>query len=205
MFLDANRDIQKHRDRLPHWHQGGTLVFLTWRLADSLPEAAVARILELREAWREQNPKPWPDSQAAEYNRRFILPLEDKLDDSHGDCVLRQKEVRRIVCDALHYFDQDRYELDAYVVMPNHVHTLLLLSDQFPLKDVVHSLKSYTAKEINKFLGQDGKLWQRGYWDRLIRSEKQLNWTRSYIAKNPEKLQLGDYSLWHNKERRPPA
>ena len=194
MFLDPNRDIQKHRDRLPHWHQDKTLVFLTWRLAGSLPQSAIAKITEHRDAWLSCNPKPWNQSQASEYNRKFILPLEDKLDAGLGDCVLRQPEIREIVTRAFHHFDEERYLIDCYVIMPNHVHLLLILDPNHSLKEVVQFLKSFTSKAINRQLGLSGKLWQRGYWDRLIRSEKHLKWTRDYISRNPEKLNVSEYT-----------
>ena len=44
MFLDPKRPIEKHPSKLPHWHQDETLVFLTWRLADSLPEKVIEKI-----------------------------------------------------------------------------------------------------------------------------------------------------------------
>jgi type I restriction enzyme R subunit len=196
MFLDPDREVRKHRDRLPHWHQDDTAVFLTWRLADSLPKSVVVKFMELRDEWLDRNPKPWTTAQAAEYNRQFILPLEDKLDTHHGQCVLRAPGISGIVSEALHFFDGQRYGLDAYVVMPNHVHVLIILEDAHPLDEVIQSIKSYTAKEINRVLGRSGKLWQRGYWDRLIRSEKHLLWTRNYIANNPTRLPSNHYRLW---------
>ncbi len=201
MFLDPNQDIKKHRYRLPHWHQDGTAVFLTWRLADSLPESVVEKYKELREHWLARNPQPWSTEQAIEYNRKFILPLEEKLDAHHGECALRNPQISQIVSDAFHYFDKERYQLDAYVIMPNHVHLLIVLRQDHPLDKVIQSIKSYTAKEINRAMGRSGKLWQRGYWDRLIRSEKHLAWTRNYIAKNPQKLPTGHFQLWGVDDR----
>lgn len=196
MFLDPKRDIRKHRDRLPHWYQDNTLVFLTWRLADSLPKSAIAKITENRDAWLSSNPKPWKQSQAFEFNRRFILPLEEKLDAGLGDCVLRQPEIRAIVTNAFHQFDKERYHLDSYIIMPNHVHVLLILNPNHPLEAIVQSLKSFTSKAINQKLKRRGKLWQRSYWDRLIRSEKHLKWTRDYIARNPGNLRSSEYTKY---------
>ncbi|WP_411845164.1 hypothetical protein AAFN60_15135 [Roseibacillus persicicus] len=122
MFLDPKKSIEKHRFRLPHWHQDGVFVFITWRLADSLPKEVVDKIRNERETWLTRHPKPSDLKTAAEYNRCFILPLEDKLDQHHGSCCLR--EHHRIVTDALHHFDGQRYQLDSFVVMPNHVHVL---------------------------------------------------------------------------------
>ena len=78
----------------------------------------------------------------------------------------------------------------------NHVHLLLILDPNHPLKEVVQSLKSFTSKQINRQLSRSGRLWQRSYWDRLIRSEKHLKWTRDYIARNPEKLNVSEYTKY---------
>lgn len=80
--------------------------------------------------------------------------------------------------------------------MPNHLHVLLQLKEHHPLEDVMHSIKSFTAKKINQALNRRGPLWQERYWDRLIRSEKHLDWTRKYIQKNPTKLREGNFILW---------
>lgn len=196
MFLDPDKPIKKHRLGLPHWHQDETLVFLTWRLADSLPAAVVGHLTKTRETWLQTHPQPWDDKTAAEYHRRFTLVLEKSLDDGHGSCCLREPAIRKIVSNALHHFDNKRYHLDSYVVMPNHVHVLLKLKAGHPIEDLMHSLKRHTAREINKALNQSGTLWQSKYWDRLIRSQNHLDWTRRYIADNPANLAPHDFSLW---------
>ena len=187
MFLDPKKGIEKHRYRLPHWHQDSTYVFITWRLADSLPKSVVEHLSKTRETWLKAHPKPWDDKTTLEYNKRFTLPFEELLDKAHGSCCLR--EHHQIVANAIHHFDGDRYDLDSFVVMPNHV--LLQLKENHPLEDLIHSLKSFTAKEINKATQQNGKLWQSGYYDRLIRSQNHLDWTRRYIADNPKTLRNG--------------
>jgi hypothetical protein len=64
------------------------------------------------------------------------------------------------------------------------------------LETILQTWKRFSAREINKLRGKTGSLWQREYWDRLIRSEKQFTWTRNYIFKNPEKLPKGSFELW---------
>ena len=204
MFLDPQKRIEKHKDRLPHWQQPGSTIFLTWRLADSLPTKVIEAITRRRAEWLTRHPKPWTPSVAAEYQRAFILSLEDKLDEHHGSCLLREQGNRTIVTDAFHYFDGNRYDLDSYVVMPNHVHLLLSLREDHRIEDIVGSIKSFTSKSINKRLGKSGTLWQRSYWDRLIRSEHHLKWTLRYISQNPKNLPPNHYSLWA-KERGPLA
>jgi hypothetical protein len=49
MFFDPEKPIDKRKGNLPHWHQGDTWVFVTWRMVDSLPEEVVAKISKERE------------------------------------------------------------------------------------------------------------------------------------------------------------
>ena len=55
------------------------------------------------------------------------------------------------------------------MVMPDHVHAVLKLGEQQTLSKVLHSIKRYTAREINKHLSRSGALWQKGYTDWGIR------------------------------------
>jgi REP element-mobilizing transposase RayT len=202
MFLDPEEPIDKHRANLPHWQQGDVWIFLTWRLADSLPEGVVRKITQQRDDWQLVHPKPRDEETLKEYNRLFTLRFEELLDEFHGSCCLRNPAVRGIVTDAFHHFDGDRYDIASFVVMPNHVHILFRIIGDHSLGDIVHSWKSFSAHGINKHLGRTGALWQREYWDRLIRSQKHFDWTMQYIEKNPVKLREGEFNLWR---RTPPA
>ena len=80
--------------------------------------------------------------------------------------------------------------MGSYVVMPNHVHALFRLDDEHVLEDLIHSWKRFTARKINQENGRVGKLWQREYWDRMIRSERHFFHVISYIKNNPIKAGL---------------
>ncbi len=124
MFLDPDKTIEKHRVNLPHWQQAQAWLFVTWRLADSLPESVVRKLDEQRKRWESTHPKPWTDGERNEHNRLFTLNFEALLDDAHGSCVLREPAMSGRVADALLHFHGERYALDRFVVMPNHVHVL---------------------------------------------------------------------------------
>lgn len=197
MFLNPNQPIDRHRVNLPHWQQGETWIFVTWRLADSLPRAVVEKLAAHRAEWLKNHPKPWSDEDLREHNRKFTLGFEKLLDDAHGECLLAEKNYREIVSGALFHFNGSRYDLDCFVIMPNHVHVLFHPHGECLLEDILQTWKRFTSREINKLRGKDGSLWQREYWDRLIRTEKQFHWTQNYIGKNPEKLFPGTYTLWN--------
>jgi type I restriction enzyme R subunit len=196
MFLDRDKKIDKHRVNLPHWQQGEVWLFVTWRLADSLPEPVVRNLNEHRKLWLAAHPKPWTDEERKTHNRLFTLAFEALLDDAHGSCVLREPSMSGVVADTLLHFHGERYAIDRFVVMPNHVHVLFQPLAENKLEDIVGSWKRYTAREINGRIGKEGALWQSEYWDRLVRGENHFRWVREYIARNPEKLQPGTFRLW---------
>jgi REP element-mobilizing transposase RayT len=195
-FFDPNEEIEKHRHNLPHWQQEHRWIFVTWRLADSLPQSLLTEWKEGRAVWIKHHPEPWDDGTEEEYHRRFTARLDDALDSGHGSCCLRDPSLSEIVANALHHFDKKRYELSTFVVMPNHVHILFRPLENHRLPDIMHSWKRFTAREINKALGQEGTLWQPDYWDRLIRSQEHFDWITRYITNNPKNLSNGSFHLW---------
>ncbi len=72
----------------------------------------------------------------------------------------------------------------AWVVMPDHVHWLVELGD-CDLEKLVLGVKSHTARNVNKSLGRSGQFWQRGFHDRAIRDEENLQSVARYIVANP--------------------
>lgn len=196
MFLDPNKKIERHRVNLPHWQQGEAWIFVTWRLADSLPQAVVDKLVAQRAIWEKIHPRPWTEQEQREHNRKFTMGFEKLLDDAHGECHLAREDLRAILSGALLHFHTVRYELDCFVIMPNHVHVLFRPLNEHHLESILQTWKRYSAREINKMREKDGSLWQREYWDRLIRTEKQFEWTQNYIQNNPKNLANRSYSLW---------
>lgn len=105
-------------------------------------------------------------------------------------------EARTKILEAVTHFHGSRYHLYAACVMPDHVHLLLEpgIKEQHPetgdpvfhsLKDLMHSIKSFSSKEIIKGGWPDNHVWEKESFDRLIRSEKELQETYLYIAANP--------------------
>ena len=90
------------------------------------------------------------------------------LDACYGECILRDSVVAALVEDELLHFDDERYRLLAWVVMPNHLHVMIETLRGHTLAAVLHSWKSYTAKQANKQLGRTGAFWQAEYVDRAI-------------------------------------
>ncbi len=190
-YLDRSKEIEKHRSAsLPHWQQSEKLFFVTWRLADSLPQEKLAEWEKQKDRWLAEHPEPWDEETEQEYHETFSEQIDKWLDAGEGECVLKEPEIAAIVEGALLHFNGDRYDMESFVVMPNHVHVLFRLGDGFKLEDVIQTWKSFTAKKINSALGREGMLWQRDYWDRIVRSGKHAGHVRCYIVRNPEKARL---------------
>ncbi len=85
----------------------------------------------------------------------------------------------------------ERHEHFAWVIMPNHVHTLTMLRPDHLLEKVVASWKRHTAREINRSLGTSGQVWQHEYFDRMIRDAGHFQRVADYIRRNPMKAGLG--------------
>ena len=98
-------------------------------------------------------------------------------------------------------------ELDEFVLMPNHIHGILVLADQpgrgtiyralagverfgdptpDSLPTIIRTFKAAATRQINRDSGPL-VVWQRGYYEHVIRDEKELNRIRQYIVENPLK------------------
>jgi type I restriction enzyme R subunit len=201
-FLDGESEIDIHNNHLPHWQQGDVWVFVTWRMKDSLPKWKIARWNEEREIWRRFHPPPWDEKTAIEYSQRFPNRMERWLDRGEGECFLGSPKISSIMAETLMCFDGTRYQLAAFVVMPNHVHVLFRPVGEYVLSEIVGSWKGFSAKRINANLRRTGSLWQADYWDRLIRSSRHFIGCLKYIRANPTKANLreGQFVLYENQE-----
>jgi len=99
-----------------------------------------------------------------------------------------QPPQRDCVFNALCFLDTKKYELYAAVVLNDHVHMVINPFESLP--KIMHSIKSFTAHEINKILERKGKVWQNENYDRVIRDEDEFLEKLNYIANNPIKANL---------------
>ena len=170
----------RNRGYLPHLESEHGIYFVTFRLADSLPQP-VLHDLQLRELSKSRD------------ERHLSLEIEDYLDRGVGSCCLSAPGIAELVASAMRKFDKDRYRLLAWCVMPNHVHTVFQPFSGHELADILHSWKSFTGKIIQRRLSSEGALWQKEYYDHLIRDGEQLARAIRYTAENPERAGLRDW------------
>jgi REP element-mobilizing transposase RayT len=181
------------RRNLPHWEVAGASYFITFRLAGSLPAHVVQEWRLERERLRSE--ERVETGEDADMRRRAAL-MHAKFDaqlDAAGDgpTHLRDPGLAQLVIDAVRFYATIRYDLYAYVVMPNHMHLVLRplpknASEQtWGLDEIMHGIKGFTGKQANELLNQSGPFWQREYYDRLIRDDAEWAWYVEYTLHNP--------------------
>jgi REP-associated tyrosine transposase len=186
------------RGYLPHFDSPEVTQHVTFHLADSLAKATLERM--------EEELRKLPVSRQDVARRKKI---EAWIDAGHGSCMLRDPLVAALVQNALLFFDGERYELLAWVIMPNHVHVLFRTVQGWTVAKVVASWKKFTARQIcacrrnhgnaNLTIGEEREsanqeigvpekkepVWHREYWDRFMRDEDHFLQAVEYIHQNP--------------------
>lgn len=194
-FVDPDGGIDRHGKKLPHWQQGDATVFVTFRLADSLPAPQLAELSEFKANWLRVHGGEWNEELERRWRSEYAREIDAKLDAGHGSCALREPEVREAVVRTLCFGDGDRYRLDAAVVMPNHVH-LLFAPLSRPMEREVQAWKSVSSRTLRKAGCGNWPGWQRNFHDRLIRHRRHFDRVVGYIEENPSKARLRDREFW---------
>lgn len=193
-FFNRHEQLKTWINGLSHWEQLGKIQFVTFRLADSLPQSKLADLREMKDCFLTHNPTPWDVETFARFNRIISRKMNFYLDCGYGSCVLRDPQIRKIVSDALDFYDGKRYYMIEYVVMPNHLHTVVEMIGEHEANKCFEDLKRFTARRINAMRGTSGDVWAKTY-DRLVRDEDHLKHCISYIRSNPRYLPEGQYTL----------
>ena len=160
----------------PHLDDPQSLQSVGFRLADSVPN-------HLLERWRDEaklSGGPGDQVRAANLDR-LIGRFEDA---GHGACHLRHPRIGALMQDTLLYGDGKRYRLIDWCIMPNHVH-VLIEPHRAPLRRIVQTWKSVSARRANLILGRTGRFWMEDYYDRYIRDRRHYEAVRRYIWNNP--------------------
>jgi putative transposase len=216
LFDPRAETVVRSGGNLPHWYQMGVTYFVTFRTEDSIP-ADVARLWRQRRVdwlWRKGidcNNCKWqadfanlPRDAQREFHETFSKEYLECLDRGLGECVLRRPELAKIVADSLLHFDDDRYTMCDFVVMPNHAHVLFCLLGENEIEATCYSWKHYTAAKIHRALGRKGRFWQEESFDHLVRTPDQFEAIRRYIAANSSvaRLRAGEYIYYRRSQEK---
>ena len=92
---------------------------------------------------------------------------------------------RKITMDALLHFDDVRCRVYACVVMPDHVHWIVRPFEAYALKDLIRSVKTFSAKAINATRQSAGRFWDAEDFDHIIRDDRYASELVRYVTMNP--------------------
>ena len=117
---------------------------------------------------------------------------------TNGDMKLSRygKIIQYVLLDLPKHYPH--LELDIFCIMPNHVHIIIVLNHnvlvkRHPLSEVIRAFKSFSAKRINLLRKTPGiAVWQRNYYEHIIRDEKDYESKRNYILMNPQNWENDD-------------
>ncbi len=185
---------------LPHYQPPGATLFITFRLVDSIPTEVLQQLLaeaEQVDARLARIPDPQERARQAYIEQRRLFGKWDRTLDTaqSGPSWLREPQIAALVAESLHHRNGQVYDLDAFCIMPNHVH---MVFTPLPKEDglyhamsaIMHSLKLYTARQSNLLLGRDGSFWQHESYDHTVRDEAEWRRIVNYVVNNPVKAGL---------------
>jgi putative transposase len=205
-----------YRRHLPHLHPREGAIFTTFRLANSIPNYIIdlinnehqSRIDFLKKNVKE---KILFKEKIYDINKKYFAKYDKFLD---GSTNKSDFDINSIVADIISQkiksFDEIRYELLTYCIMPNHVHLLVYhFSDleinktnlygkgkNYSFSETLRLIKGSTSREANKILNRSGSFWHHESYDHIVRNEKELNNIVNYILQNPVKAGL--INEWKN-------
>jgi putative transposase len=162
--------MEKSQRRLPHFYAIGQPLFVTFRLYGSLPIG-----------------REFPE-QSLTSGEAFVA-MDRLLDTARfGPIHIKRREVAVMVRSSIQYCGKG-CDLHVWVIMPNHVH--LLFTPHTNVSSVLCSLKGYSARQANRFLGCTGQpFWQDESYDHLVRGGEEFRRIERYIVNNPVKAGL---------------
>ena len=205
-MVQGEKIIEEHKlyyqRRLPHIQPFDATIFVTFRLANSLPKQIIIQLLEDREQREklintEKNIKR-RKALLEEERRRYFGHFDEYLDRvEESPHWLSEPEVANIIAEAIKYQDGKQYILNAFCVLPNHVHIMIdVKRSSGPLNRILQKLKSYTAIQANKILHRNGAFWHHESYDHVVRDGSEFERIVWYILQNPVKVGL--CRTWEN-------
>jgi REP element-mobilizing transposase RayT len=194
-----------YRRKLPHFQPEEEMFFMTFRLAGSIPISVLDRFKETYELLKKgiinlHNLCDQEQRQLLYAAQKKVFALaDDFLDNNPNEPYwLGEKAVAEIITEAIHHRDGKLYDLQAFTIMPNHVHMVMKLLPGAPvLFKVMQDLKKYTGLQSNRYLGRDGQFWEEESYDHIVRKEDEFYRIVNYILRNPVKARfVRDWKQW---------
>ena len=193
--------MQTHYQRtLPHILPPGESIFITYRLADSIPAEVLVRLFDEKQAALRRIETISIDktvTKKSQYDesKRYFDAFDNYLDTAgQGPHWLKISSVADIIKEGIHHRDGVDYDLHTYCIMSNHVHLLVSIKQHYrSFHQTLKSLKGYSARRVNALPDRTGlSFWQAESYDHVIRDYEEFKRVTWYILNNPVKAGLVD-------------
>ena len=182
--LHPDLPVRVYHRHLPHWRQDGATYFVTFRLHDSIPQHQLQALKRWRTLWEENHPEPRSEETWSRFASEITARTDRYLDQGYGECVFQERELADVMAESMLKFQNQRYLLSCFTVMPNHIHLAICPQPGFKLEELMQAMKGYVARKVNRILGRCGRLWEQESYDRIIRDEEHLWRVVQYIGNN---------------------
>ncbi len=189
--------LRRYQRNLPHIHPVESVLFMTDRLAGSIPREVAQRIkVEERMALEivdgSQDDPVERKALKLRIRKKIFAKYDRYLDDRQvGPVWLEDRRIAGVVAGGFHQTDKVGFDLIAYTIMPNHTHYLIRhIRDDVSLFKITGKMKHNTAKAANEILSRSGFFWQHETFDHVVRSNQSYFRIIEYIALNPVKAGL---------------
>jgi putative transposase len=198
------KPVMFRRRRLPHWDVPGATYFVTSCLAGSIPAEGLLE-LERYRTYLAKQVRPadmTPDDWETRQWKLGFARLDVLLDAATDVRWLADPAVAAQVASSLRHFAGERYDLSAFVIMPNHYHWLFRPREEWvaslvptdpprsPRERISYSIQRYSANQCNRLLGRQGQFWQHESYDHWVRDLDELERIIHYIENNPVRAGL---------------
>ena len=186
-----------YRRNMPYIVPLGATLFVTFRLAGSLPIVVIQQLqTELEAAWdmiSQAIPVEEQSAAARRARKAYFGKFDAQLDGTAaGPDWLRQPAVAEVVKYEIELLAEPKVNILSYCIMPNHVHVVMQLPEvpEFSFGNLMHRLKGRTAYKANQLLQRSGPFWQHESYDHLVRGTRELERINAYVVMNPVKAGL---------------
>ena len=100
--------------------------------------------------------------------------------------VFGSRQLAQILVATLGFYRQAMgFSIYGYVIMPDHLHLLITPREGTTISQIMRNFKSHTSKQIREACGKRGAVWQRRFYDRVIRTRQDFLAAMTYIHGNP--------------------
>jgi putative transposase len=196
-----------YRRNLPHIQPRGATFLVNFRLAGSLPSAVIEKLRteseELETRLSKIKSLQEKDKLKDREGRKLFGKWDEALHQSRtGPFYLKDDNIARIVSESIMYHNGAWFDVEAYCIMPNHVHLVLTPYESsdfadYSLTKIMHNIKRNSAYQSNQILGRTGAFWQQENYDHFARDKAELERIIKYVLYNPVKAGLiADWTEW---------